>query len=470
MLKFNKITLKKIIKQNFSSIDNIVSLSIVGSFNKKKLSEIGDLDIVVIIDHLNKTNFDKCIRKIKLVKKILQSNISRKIKINSTFGPVKYDYIKYLTFHIMIYDIHNHKKHVLDSPFTCYDWERSNSLIGKNLRDIYPVYQITYRDFFNSKRSYNKYITDLSNRSISYQSYYFEKNNIKLLNHNLNISGINIQKFCNHILINLINNLHKFFIRKNELPNHQEKNKYLKKICINKENYNNVMRITKKYNQKFEYINITKKFLYFFHNYINKIQNNSRKLYFIRHQETKLNSQNIFIGNKLNPIIIKKNKINLNIKYFDNCYSSPLKRSLQTANLYFIKNKIIKSKYICEINYGVAEGMNFDNFFKKYPKIINKWKQKLDPKFPKGENSRDVLKRLKKFLKLFYNSKLNDNSLIVSHNVILRSLIGYYFNIKKHDWYKIQINHNNYVKLFLFKNNILIDTNRKNMIKFMKKI
>ena len=42
----------------------------------------------------------------------------------------------------MYYDIEAHKNHVIESPFTCYDWERSKSYIGKSLREIYPVGKI----------------------------------------------------------------------------------------------------------------------------------------------------------------------------------------------------------------------------------------------------------------------------------------------------------------------------------------
>ena len=39
----------------------------------------------------------------------------------------------------MIYDIKGHQNHVNESPFTCYDWERSNDFVGLHLKQIFPV-------------------------------------------------------------------------------------------------------------------------------------------------------------------------------------------------------------------------------------------------------------------------------------------------------------------------------------------
>ena len=54
-----------------------------------------------------------------------------------TFGPLKFNDDKTIVFHIMIYDIEGHRKHVLESPFTCLDWEYYPAIYGKNLSEIY---------------------------------------------------------------------------------------------------------------------------------------------------------------------------------------------------------------------------------------------------------------------------------------------------------------------------------------------
>ena len=118
------------------------------------------------------------------------------------------------------------------------------------------------------------------------------------------------------------------------------------------------------------------------------------KIFFIRHQRTFFND-GTFFGQKRDSNIIKT-KITAKIRKikFDKCYSSPLKRSLQTAKLLINNNKIIIDRNLKEIDYGNAEGLNYIQFKKKYPEIIKLWRKNLDPSFPKGENTEKVKKRL----------------------------------------------------------------------------
>ena len=51
-----------------------------------------------------------------------------------------------------------------------------------------------------------------------------------------------------------------------------------------------------------------------------------------------------------------------NIK-FDECYSSPTIRCIETAKIN-LKNNINVSNFLNEIDYGDAEGLNFNNFKK----------------------------------------------------------------------------------------------------------
>ena len=72
--------------------------------------------------------------------------------INSTFGPIKITKKNHLPIHLMIYDVKSHTEHVITSPFTCYDWERSNLYIGKPLRKIFSVSHLQLRDFYEARR------------------------------------------------------------------------------------------------------------------------------------------------------------------------------------------------------------------------------------------------------------------------------------------------------------------------------
>ena len=78
-----------------------------------------------------------------------------------------------------------------------------------------------------------------------------------------------------------------------------------------------------------------------------------------------------------------------------------------------------------EIDYGLAEGMSLAELNENFPNILHDWTSKKDPRFPEGENQADVQARLNLFLR---ENFLNANSAIVTHNVVLRSLIGKTYN------------------------------------------
>ena len=66
----------------------------------------------------------------------------------------------------MIYDIKGHQNHVINSPFTCYDWERSTDFVGLHLKQVFPVGRIQFRDF---KAEVKNYLADLKNNTISFR-------------------------------------------------------------------------------------------------------------------------------------------------------------------------------------------------------------------------------------------------------------------------------------------------------------
>ena len=116
-----KIKLKQDIINEYSSLKEIISFTFVGSFLDKE--NYSDIDIVIIVKNLNKELFNILKSKIKNLN-LKKYNIKKNLIINLSFGPLKYDYKKNIVFHLMIYDLEDHIKHTLTSPFTCYDWQR----------------------------------------------------------------------------------------------------------------------------------------------------------------------------------------------------------------------------------------------------------------------------------------------------------------------------------------------------------
>ena len=155
-------------------------MTLTGSYSDHfDLDRAGDIDIIVICKNLNKSYFNKCIKKLKIIKKkYLDQNKS--LIINKTFGPIKFYQKDTIVFHLMIYDLESHIKHTIRSPFTCYDWERSKVYLGKSIKELSPVFKLQLRDFYEARRSTQEYLRDISNNKISYREYEFNNNKVKL--------------------------------------------------------------------------------------------------------------------------------------------------------------------------------------------------------------------------------------------------------------------------------------------------
>ena len=441
-----------------SKQSNVISVTHVGSFFRKKLEEVSDVDIVVIVDDLTPDNY----RKIKEC--VSNFNISKyfpnyEIILNTTFGPLKTSKENTLVIHLMIYSLEDHIKHTIESPFTTFDWERSNEFKKKSLTSLKKTYSLSLQDFLNSYRGSHGYLEDIKSRKISYKKYKIEKNEICIKNFTEDIDKKYEIEFSYHVIKNIISNYIKFKINQNTNKNFKHNWKsYLPDLYL--KYYPSFieleeLKLTKNYEKGFE-LSITKNFINDFNNQLNKFKSESKEIIFLRHMETKLNKEDIFYGTDTDSEIVS-DKVELSPDILDKnytIYSSESKRAILSAKEYKFQDINIVNE-INEIEYGSAENMKFNEYEKKY--FINAvfWKFGVDKRFPKGENHYDVLKRMKIHIK-----RINTNSILFSHLVPIRTFIGDYYKIPKKDWYKIYIPHNKPIKFLKYKNEILSNIDR----------
>ena len=473
----DKVKLKKDIFKTLIEIKDVLSITLVGSFwEKKSTKDFSDIDIVIILKKFNKATYYQCLKKINNLELRKYNLAHLKTFINPTFGPLKFNTKNNIVFHTMIYDVKSHIKHVIRSPFTCFDWERSLKYKGKSLREIFPVGKIQLIDFFKSRRGVNSYLENLNKNHISYQKYIFQKDLYKLANKKFKINDIHKIEFSFHLCKFLIVNFYKFEYQRNKIPTEIETKLIFKKIFNNNykfyyKRFLNLKFLKKKYDTKIDF-NI----LLFLKNFINNFQKylknyKKQEIIFLRHAKTIFND-GTFLGIGRNPSIIKQKKnfqklIFLKKKKSKIVYSSSFKRSIETAEIFEKKKNIILSKLLIEKDYGLAEGLNFLQFKKKYPSIISNWNKKKDPKFPFGENDADILKRINLFQKMLIRN-INKSSkqsiyVMVTHNALLRCLIGNTFNIPKYLWVKIQIKHLDPLDFIIKNNKILPNVDRINL-------
>lgn len=168
------------------------------------------------------------------------------------------------------------------------------------------------------------------------------------------------------------------------------------------------------------------------------------KIYLVRHGESTGNLNRTFCGHtdvELTPngVIQAQNMAKLfeNINV-EKIYSSPLKRAYNTANeISKIKNiEIEVNDLLKEINFGVFEGLKWDEIEEKYPEEVKKSiVNNINFEYKNGENFNDVFKRVSKFFENY-----TDNSIIVAHGALIRIILYYFKLISDENIFEFQVN------------------------------
>ena len=427
------------IVNKFAAIEGLISITFVGSFESSThISLISDIDIIIILNELTESKFNEIKNTAGTIKGNDIGLDKYFIKLNLTFGPLKFNDDKTVVFHIMVYDIKGHRKHVLESPFTCLDWEYFPAIYGKNLSEIYPAFGVQLNDLVGSRRGLEAYLDDLKMQVLSYREYDFSTSPYSEKKLTLNIDDRHQKEYAYHILKFLQINLIKILFQENKRYSISEIIKIFSSLNANFKNHSELLLQLHawKYENKNEPNQIFDKLEYFINDlsvWLKELQ--LPKVTFFRHARTIMND-GTFLGVRRDPSIIKPVEIEYE-ESFDKVYTSTLKRTIETGKL--LKSKVfIEDPSLNEIDYGLVEGLKIDDINKSFPEIINSWQKNEDPKFPEGECQLDVQGRLLSFIdKLF---KKNTTA-VITHNVVLRTLLGKIYNQPVANWYKFNPRH-----------------------------
>ncbi|ATC64736.1 hypothetical protein CMV30_12620 [Nibricoccus aquaticus] len=446
----NRITLTDSSKQTFASalalslgeIPGIRSVTFTGSFVEKPgLTGISDIDVIVIVDALTEEIFSACRKATTAISPALLGLPSHQLRINDTFGPLKFDEPGLVVVHLMIYDLQGHREHVLKSPFTCLDWERSTHVLGSSLRDIYPVLALFPRHFLDARRSLNNYLDDLAAGSISFRRYEFSSSGCCEQAERLNLDPRHQGEYAYHIVNNLVANYAKLVAGRNHKLSQQEFfafwRDYLPACIPFIEWFSKIAAIKQERECSFpvDTISHTREFITAFADHLNDTwQRRATRHLFLRHGKTALNDGS-FLGQRRDPGILtlppplaaRPSRI----------FSSPAIRCQTTAAALAPAVFIEVDPRLHEIDYGSAEGLSIAKLRTERPELFAAWSRHEDPRFPGGENTSDVHERLQSFI-----AGLDERpSLVVSHNVVLRCLLGAGLNIPRHQWHLIPVDH-----------------------------
>ena len=170
------------------------------------------------------------------------------------------------------------------------------------------------------------------------------------------------------------------------------------------------------------------------------------KIYVIRHGETDANKNGVLQGSldwPLNDYGIKLAKItgqNMKGITFDACYSSPLIRAKQTAEIVLKESgnniDIQFDDRLKELNMGIYEGKKIKPKELEVPLVkilLFKYNAFLCGRFKGGENVKEVCKRTQEFLKELA-TKNYENVLVSMHGCSLRAMLNMLYKNKINFW------------------------------------
>jgi len=158
------------------------------------------------------------------------------------------------------------------------------------------------------------------------------------------------------------------------------------------------------------------------------------KLILVRHGESILNKENVFFG-QLDPELTEKGrnqanktKLLLDGVEYSKIYTSPLKRAYETASIINTKGyELYKEDRLKELNFGILEGMTYDEILKKYPEDAKEWRDNWKTyNYRTGESVKDLQNRAIEFIETLDFS--SENIVVVCHFGVINCILSHYFS------------------------------------------
>ena len=450
------------------AMECVVSASIVGTSDRMRPgTNPSDVDVVAITKKLEKEVYHDIMNSTDEIANCVKEQYGYELFLNTTFGPAK-NYAKdRIVLHLMIYDVEGHIEHCIDSPFTCLDWEHSEMFIKKHLTEVFKTPFLMPNDFIGSRRGIMDYMEDLSTGTMSIRKFYMEGKSMKTHLERVEMEDKDRFEYAYHMLKFLMLNFLKLHYKQNvHLEDKEIANRFFKITGLDKKYLKHYFMLRKckmrrsfygwDDRQKVHIRDFLGSFEEFFReNYLN----GSKKIVLIRHAPTKNNVTGVFMGQRYDPDVLpvsskeKSRVISLLEKYkFSKFYSSPMRRCTSTLKALGFEN-MVEDELLKEINYGHSDGMSIQELKNSFPEIISAWNKGEDIRFPDGENMGDVLQRSRKVLKKVLYEE--GDTLLCTHNVVIRAILGKLMRMPKDQWYLLHIPHLTPIELVLAKNNKL---------------
>ena len=192
------------------------------------------------------------------------------------------------------------------------------------------------------------------------------------------------------------------------------------------------------------------------------------KLYIVRHGETEWNVIKRFQGQLNTPLtekgMEKLGKTGKKLKniLFDQVYTSELERTVNSAEIILnenngYKNNKLELQKLAELNevyFGVWQGLTYEEVFLKYPEEADNYfynVKNYNAENVEAENLKDALERFLKGINKILNRHKSGNILVVTHGTVFEMFINYVENKSIFDIDERTLMGNGDYKIFSYK-------------------
>jgi broad specificity phosphatase PhoE len=427
-------------------LDGVCSVRLVGSFwSAGSHRSAADVDVVVILDALNRVRFDACVAAVARLDGDTFGSPGAPVRVNSTFGPMKFGDGNDVVVHLMIYDRAGHRTHVLESPFTCLDWEREDRGSGPSLREHYAVPPLAPPALLSARRGVEDYVRDLDAGIVSVRRYTWDAAGAaRTVVDRMPLDARNRGEFALHVVRHLLTNFEKVFSGRNAALSddalHETWNALLPGTDELQDAYFRALaqKRTGALAHAERTLPVVRAFASAFGDALQHRINAISRVRFVRHAATTI-TDGTFLGQRRDPGIADASAVttHADATSIDAVWTSPARRARETAaRLVPARTPVIDIR-AAEIDYGDAEGLDLSSLRERHPAIPAAWSRGDDPAFPGGESTGDVLARLDALLGDLPRSATD--TLLVTHNVVLRTLIGSRLGVPMRRWHEIVV-------------------------------
>lgn len=179
-----------------------------------------------------------------------------------------------------------------------------------------------------------------------------------------------------------------------------------------------------------------------------------RKLFLLRHGHTPITGT--YVGStdvELSPLGVEqigKLAINADFQSVTQIIASPMLRCVQTVETLKLLQPVEYGANLREIDFGLWEGLTFDEVFAQYPEECNEWFAKPNSfRFPHGESVGEFRSRVAKIPEII-ERYVDHDVLIVAHGGVIRTLICFLLGIpsEKFNQFRLDVAHYAMIELY----------------------